>query len=58
MEASAVKVIGVGMVEFAKPGAHEPYEVMAAKAIRWGRPGWPSVRSWSASCGAKPGSAR
>ncbi len=24
---------GVGMVKFAKPGAHEPYETMAAKAI-------------------------
>jgi sterol carrier protein 2 len=31
---NAVKVIGVGMVKFAKPGAQEPYEVMAAKAIR------------------------
>ncbi len=29
-----VKVIGVGMVKFAKPGAHEPYEIMAGKAIR------------------------
>ncbi|WP_232429043.1 lipid-transfer protein [Aromatoleum toluclasticum] len=29
-----IQVIGVGMVKFAKPGAHEPYEVMAAKAIR------------------------
>lgn len=29
-----VKVIGVGMVKFAKPGAHEPYEVMAGKAVR------------------------
>lgn len=28
------KVIGVGMVKFTKPGQHEPYEVMAAKAIR------------------------
>lgn len=28
------QVIGVGMVKFAKPGAHEPYVVMAAKAIR------------------------
>lgn len=31
---STVKVIGVGMVKFAKPGAHEPYEVMAGKAVR------------------------
>src|SRR5690349_5359917 len=31
---NAVKVIGVGMVKFAKPGAQEPYEKMAAKAIR------------------------
>lgn len=29
-----VKVIGVGMVKFAKPGANEPYEIMAEKAIR------------------------
>jgi len=29
-----VRVIGVGMVKFAKPGAHEPYEIMASKAIR------------------------
>ena len=28
------KVIGVNMVKFAKPGKHEPYEVMGAKAIR------------------------
>lgn len=27
-------VIGVGMVPFAKPGKHEPYEIMAGKAIR------------------------
>ncbi|CAI09416.1 Thiolase [Aromatoleum aromaticum EbN1] len=33
MEVSAVKVIGVGMIKFAKPGAHEPYEIMASKAI-------------------------
>lgn len=26
-------VAGVGMVKFAKPGAHEPYEIMASKAI-------------------------
>ena len=32
--AAAVQVIGVGMVKFAKPGAHEPYEIMASKAIR------------------------
>ncbi|WP_027714391.1 lipid-transfer protein [Desulfuromonas sp. TF] len=31
---STVKVIGVGMVKFAKPGAHEPYEVMAGKAVK------------------------
>lgn len=31
---TSIQVIGVGMVKFAKPGAHEPYEVMAAKAIR------------------------
>lgn len=29
-----IRVIGVGMVRFAKPGAHEPFEIMAAKAIR------------------------
>lgn len=29
-----VKVAGVGMVKFAKPGTQEPYEVMGAKAIR------------------------
>lgn len=29
-----VQVIGVGMGKFVKPGAHEPYEVMASKAIR------------------------
>ncbi|HBW35135.1 lipid-transfer protein [Desulfosporosinus sp. BICA1-9] len=28
------RVIGVGMVKFVKPGAQEPYEIMAAKAIR------------------------
>ena len=28
------KVLGVSMVKFAKPGKHEPYEVMAAKAIK------------------------
>ena len=28
------RVIGVGMVPFVKPGRHEPYEVMAGKAIR------------------------
>ena len=32
--ATAVKIIGVGMVKFAKPGAHEPYEIMAGKAVR------------------------
>lgn len=31
---SKVKVIGVDMVKFTKPGAHEPYEIMASKAIR------------------------
>ena len=25
---------GVGMVKFAKPGTHEPYEIMASKAIK------------------------
>ncbi|RAT94616.1 lipid-transfer protein [Brevibacillus sp. Leaf182] len=29
-----VKVIGVNMIPFTKPGAHEPYEVMAAKAVK------------------------
>ena len=29
-----VHVIGVGMVEFAKPGKSEPYNVMAAKAAK------------------------
>lgn len=29
-----VEVIGVGMVKFAKPGASEPYEIMAERAIR------------------------
>jgi len=28
------KVIGVNMVKFRKPGTHEPYEVMASKAIK------------------------
>lgn len=32
--ATNIQVIGVGMVKFAKPGAHEPYEIMASKAIR------------------------
>lgn len=27
-------IIGVGMIPFAKPGKHEPYEIMAGKAIR------------------------
>jgi sterol carrier protein 2 len=27
------RIIGVSMVKFAKPGSHEPYEVMGAKAI-------------------------
>ncbi len=29
-----VTVAGVGMIAFAKPGAHEPYPVMAAQALR------------------------
>lgn len=29
-----VRIIGVGMVKFAKPGASDPYEVMAGGAIR------------------------
>lgn len=29
-----VKVIGVSMVKFAKPGTQDPYEIMAANAIR------------------------
>ncbi|PFH87755.1 lipid-transfer protein [Bacillus sp. AFS088145] len=28
------KIIGVNMVPFTKPGMHEPYEVMAAKAVK------------------------
>lgn len=32
--ATRVNVIGVGMVEFTKPGASEPYNIMAAKATR------------------------
>jgi sterol carrier protein 2 len=28
------KVIGVNMVKFAKPGTHEPYEVMGAKVVK------------------------
>lgn len=31
---ATVKILGVGMVKFAKPGAHEPYEIMAGKAVR------------------------
>ena len=34
VQSQSAKIIGVGMVKFAKPGAHEPYEVMASKAIR------------------------
>lgn len=34
MSDTKAKVIGVNMVKFAKPGAHEPYEVMGAKAIQ------------------------
>ena len=30
----SVMVLGVGMVKFEKPGRHQPYEVMAAAAIR------------------------
>lgn len=30
----SAKVIGVNMVKFVKPGAQEPYEIMAAKAIK------------------------
>lgn len=33
MTREKVEVIGVGMVKFAKPGAHEPYEIMASKAV-------------------------
>ncbi|MBN6885586.1 acetyl-CoA acetyltransferase [Cytobacillus horneckiae] len=29
-----VKVIGVNMMPFTKPGTHEPYEVMAARAVK------------------------
>lgn len=29
-----VRIAGVGMVKFTKPGQHEPYRVMAAKAIQ------------------------
>lgn len=28
------RIIGVNMVKFAKPGTHEPYEIMGAKAIQ------------------------
>jgi len=31
---TTVRVAGVGMIPFCKPGAHEPYRVMAAKAIK------------------------
>lgn len=31
---SGALVAGVGMVKFAKPGSHEPFRLMAAKAIR------------------------
>ena len=31
---STTHVLGVGMVEFAKPGASDPFDVMAANAIR------------------------
>ena len=29
---NVAKVMGVGMVKFAKPGSSDPYEVMAGKA--------------------------
>ena len=29
-----VRVLGVGMVPFAKPGASDPYSVMGANAIK------------------------
>lgn len=29
-----VKVLGVGMVKFAKPGSNDPYEIMASGAVR------------------------
>ncbi|MEH6823548.1 MAG: lipid-transfer protein [Motiliproteus sp.] len=29
-----IKIAGVGMTPFVKPGRHDPYEVMAAKAVR------------------------
>jgi sterol carrier protein 2 len=31
---TTVRVAGVGMIPFCKPGSHEPYRVMAAKAIK------------------------
>ncbi len=31
---TAVRVAGVGMIPFLQPGHHQPYRVMAAKAIR------------------------
>lgn len=34
MSSSKARIIGVNMVKFAKPGSHEPYEVMGAKAIQ------------------------
>ena len=32
--AHSALVAGVGMIKFSKPGANEPYEIMASKAIR------------------------
>ena len=32
--AKTVRILGVGMVKFAKPGSNDPYEVMAGNAIR------------------------
>jgi acetyl-CoA acetyltransferase len=34
MMKTVAKVMGVGMVKFAKPGSSDPYEVMAGKAVR------------------------
>ena len=31
---TTVRVAGVGMIPFCKPGKHEPYRAMAAKAIK------------------------
>ena len=41
-----VHVVGVGMIPFTKPGANEPYPLMAATALRSSRTRSPaSVRS-------------